>query len=316
MVPLELKLATLKHVLFKINLYEKMIHDKDYKKLDTLKYRNTLQGLRNPIEFEINQIEEALKTEGIEDPRSDFSFKEIESFLRDETDIESLIDELRRIGVEIFRESESLGIEIVGIFDVPPEWIFPTSTANPIDDLAVLKAFEENDHLSVDNLFIDILMTDQRVEKTFEIWKTKPKISKRIPLLEEAIGAHIENRFYLSISTLIPQVEGLLRDALTSMGRKDGFDSMRKEDVRRATLALKELWQSKIHDLPEATSLLNSLPDVVSDLYNEFNSTEFVRGKLYRHGVCHGLQTDFSSRKNSLRLILLLDRMIFFYGMD
>lgn len=57
---------------------------------------------------------------------------------------------------------------------------------------------------------------------------------------------------------------------------------------------------------------LDSLPDAVADLYNEYQPEE---GKLYRHGVYHGLQTDFGTKKNSLRLILLLDRIIFFYAM-
>lgn len=90
---------------------------------------------------------------------------------------------------------------------------------------------------------------------------------------------------------------------------------MRKEDMRRSTLALKDLWKSQAKQLPEAASLLDSLPDAVSDLYDEFAPAQYVEDRLYRHGVCHGLQTDFGSKKNSTRLILLLDRIIFFYAM-
>ena len=76
MVELELRLTTLKHLLFRIDLYEKLIRDKGYEKLGTRKYRNDFQSLRNSIEFEISQIQESLKTESVEVPREDFSFGE------------------------------------------------------------------------------------------------------------------------------------------------------------------------------------------------------------------------------------------------
>jgi hypothetical protein len=316
MAELELRLTTLNHLLFRVELYEKLILDKGYEKLSTRRYRNNFNSLRNSIEFEISQIRESLKAEDVKHPKEDFTFGEVGNSLQSETEIGSLIAELNRISVEIFKESERLGIEIIGDFDITPEWIFPTSTASPISDMATIKAFLESNCSSVDDLFIDTLMTNQRVKQTFNFWKTQQKLFDRLPLLEEAIEAHIEKRFYLSVSALISQVEGLLRDALQGMSRSVDFDSMRKEDMRRATSALKDLWKSQSHNLPEATSLLDSLPDAVSDLYEEYDPAHSIEGKLYRHGVCHGLQTDFGSRKNSLRLILLLDRVIFFYAND
>lgn len=195
-----------------------------------------------------------------------------------------------------------------------PEWIFPTSTANPTADIATIEAFLRSDDSILDDLFIDI-MSNQRVKQTFNFWKTQSKISDRIPLIEEAIEAHLEKRFYLSVAAFIPQIEGLLTDALKSMNRPADFNSMSKEDMKRATFALKDSWESQTHSLPEATSLLDSLPGAVGDLYDKFVSDQFVQGRLYRHGICHGLQTDFGSKKNSLRLILLLDRIIFFHAM-
>lgn len=313
MAELELRLVTLKHLLSRIDLYEKLICDKGYEKLDTRKYKNSFNNLRNPIQFEISQILESLKAEDVEHPREKFSFGEVRDCLGNATEIESLIVELNRISMEIFKESGRFEIEIIGKFDVTPEWVFPTSTASATSDMATIKSFLESNYSNVDD-FIDTLMSDQRVKQTLSFWKTQLKIFNRLPLIEEAIEAHIEKRFYLSVSALIPQVEGLLRDALQSMNRSVDFDSMRKEDMKRATFALKDLL-SQSYNLLEATSLLDSLPDAVSDLYDEFVPTQSVQGKLYRHGVCHGLQTDFGSKKNSLRLILLLDRIIFLYTM-
>ncbi len=245
MAELELRLAAHKHLLFRIDLYKESISDKGYKKLDTRRYRDSFKNLRDSIEFGISQILESLKAEDVEHPREDFPFREVISYLANKTEMESFIVELNRISVEIFKASERLEIKIIKNFDVTPEWIFPTSTFSVTSDIATTQAFLKSNFSSVDEFFIDTLVSDERVIETFDFWKAQPKISSRLPLIEEAINAHIKKRFYLSVSALIPQVEGLLRDALQGMNKCVDFNSMRKEDMNRATSALKDFWKSQ-----------------------------------------------------------------------
>jgi len=313
MVGSELRLATLKGLLCRINFYEKLILHHGYEKLGTCKNKERLDGLCNSIKGEVNQILNELKTEGVDHPREDFLWGEVIVCLENEGEFKSFVVELKKISVEIFKESEILNIASIANFDVTPEWLFPTSTADVKSDITIINSFVEGDFSNIDDLFVDRLMDNERVNKTLSVWKRCPEISKRLPLIEEAIEAHIGGKFYLSVSALIPQVEGLLTDALQSMGLKINYTSLRREDIERATCALKDSWKSQDYALPEATFLLESLPDAVSDIYEEYDPTKSVPGKLYRHGVCHGLQTDFNSKKNSIRLILLLDRIIFFY---
>ena len=313
MVGSELRLATLKYLLCRIKFYKKLIRDHGYEKLGTCKNKERLDGLCNSIKGEVSQILNELKTEGVDHPREDFLWGEVRVCLENEGEFKFFVVELNKISVEIFKESESLNIASIANFDVTPEWMFPTSTADVRSDITIIKSFVEGDFSNIDDLFVDRLMDNERVNKTLSVWKNCPEISKRLPLIEEAIEAHIGRKFYLSVSALIPQVEGLLKDALQIMGQNSNFNSIRQEDIKRATCALKDSWKSQDYALPEATLLLESLPDAVSDIYEEYDPTKSVPGKLYRHGVCHGLQTDFNSKKNSIRLILLLDRIIFFY---
>lgn len=313
MVGSELRLATLKYLLCRINSYEKLILHNGYEKLGTGKNKKRFDGLRNSINGEVSQILKDLKTEGVDHPREDFLWGEARVCLENEGEFKSFVVELNKISVEIFKESEILEIASIVNFDVTPEWMFPTSTADLRSDINIINSFVEGGCSNIDDLFVNTLMDNERVNQTLSVWKNRPEISKRLPLIEEAIEAHIDRKFYLSVSTLIPQVEGLLRDALQSMDQNIDFTSIRKEDIKRATCALKDSWKSQVYALPEATLLLESLPDAVSDIYEEYDPTKSVPGKLYRHGVCHGLQTDFNSKKNSIRLILLLDRIIFFY---
>lgn len=217
-------------------------------------------------------------------------------------------DSISQISVEIFKEAESIQVDIIRTFDCLPEWLFPTSTASVESDVRDI----------IDNFF-DTLMNSERINKTLTSWKEQPKLVKRLPIIKEAIEAHLEGKYYLSVSALIPQVEGLLRDALSNpdFDSIPDFDSLHKEEMGKAATALIKKTNESLDPFNlKATSLLDSLPDAVADLYEEYKQPEnTIPGKLYRHGVCHGRQTDFGTKKNSLRLILLLDRIIFFYAM-
>jgi hypothetical protein len=307
---LELKLATVKDFLSSISSYERIICTKGYKSLSTNKHTKSLNSIRNSLEGEEHELLTLLKEKGIHNPREDFSFGEVKSFREKNTLMQSFQGDLNKISLKIFDESERIMIKIISSFDFTPEWIFPTSTMNGRIYLETVLSCKH----CIDRLFIDILMNNERVMQTLENWKAKPKMSARIQILEEAINAHVDGKYYLSVSTLIPQVEGLLRDSLPI--EKSDFDSMDEDDMKRATSALKDLWKSHSYTLQDAALLLESLPDAVGDLYETYNppTVSVIKGKLYRHGVCHGRQTDFGSKKNSIRLILLLDRIIFFYA--
>jgi hypothetical protein len=61
MVGSELRLATLKYLLCKINLYEELILHHGYEKLGKCKNKKRFDGLRNSINGEVSQILNELK---------------------------------------------------------------------------------------------------------------------------------------------------------------------------------------------------------------------------------------------------------------
>ena len=91
---------------------------------------------------------------------------------------------------------------------------------------------------------------------------------------------------------------------------------MSHKEMECATIALTNIWESDhINMLKSAVGMLKWLPSTIADLYHEYkpDTGTVVPGKLYRHGICHGLQLYFSSEENSLRLILIIDRLVVFY---
>lgn len=171
---------------------------------------------------------------------------------------------------------------------------------------------------NIDRFWLEILVSRERLQDTLFNWENEPLIKKRYPILKQGIEAHLSQQFYLSVSTLIPQIEGLIRDILRSQGKDYEFNSLDKHQIQPVIRDLTNTWKSDAPDmLKGAVSMLKSLPYVIADLYDPYlpqtQPNEIIPGKLYRHGVCHGLQLDFGSEKNSLRLILLIDRIVFFY---
>lgn len=312
MIDEELKLAAFEYLLSRIKKYEKVIQEKGYKNsiktLNSNKCRKKLEESKMLIEIAIDGL-----TESVSNPKRDICYGEVVKFLENDSDIKGLRDRINTLVLQVFQESQDIESISISTLDIIPEWLCPTSTANIKADLDKVESFLENElsDIDVDVLFTDILMDNKRIQQTLEFWKSQTTISKRLPILREAIEAHINGKFYLSVATLIPQVEGVLRDSLTAMNRNDDFNSMDRERMHKSITALRDLWKLQSSKTDQAIILLNVLPDAVADLYEEYDLP--IEGKLYRHGVCHGLQTDFGSKKNSTRLILLLDRIIFFY---
>ncbi len=86
---------------------------------------------------------------------------------------------------------------------------------------------------------------------------------------------------------------------------------MTDSEIDNTIKSLKEVWKNKNND----TCLLNILDNIiemVSRLYIDDREKSSHDG-LYRHGICHGRLTNFGTAKNSLKLILILDRFICLY---
>ncbi|QLE48389.1 hypothetical protein FD724_09830 [Nostoc sp. C057] len=103
------------------------------------------------------------------------------------------------------------------------EWLLPTSSLVIVNkqfkcsfgDPYIIEDFFKSNSLNsqtIDDLFINKLMTVDRINTTLKSWADNGNIQHRYPILKQALEAHNESNFFLSVSTLIPQVEGLIRD--------------------------------------------------------------------------------------------------------
>ena len=144
----------------------------------------------------------------------------------------------------------------------------------------------------VDEIFVHFYNKD-KLEDMMKTWSKQRLIQSRMKILKEAIAAHIEGRFELSIPALLPQVEGIIADISEHAGRMN-FAS--------------------IKDYVESAFARNTRFDRISKVF--FLSIlleQFEWGNpipfFSRNAILHGADTNYATSSNSLRLILLFDQL-------
>lgn len=128
-------------------------------------------------------------------------------------------------------------------------------------------------------------------------WISINWLEDRHTILSEGINAHITGKYYAAISTLLPQLEGIL---ISKVGHS-GWISQKK---------LKHLIESVFDETGTF-----SLDDTVKLFYLDIVLTTFLHGKvitspLSRHAILHGGDTRFGYKLNSIKCIILFDYLI------
>lgn len=135
--------------------------------------------------------------------------------------------------------------------------------------------------------------TPERVLEIFNGWAKNPLLQRRLPILREALEAHSEGRYALSIPAIIPQIEGLVASAFGHSG---------KLDVRTVKGYVEVAFpRDQGFDRMGVAFFLKILFD------------RFQWGSpiplFSRHAILHGADVDYATEENSLRAILFLDQL-------
>jgi len=126
----------------------------------------------------------------------------------------------------------------------------------------------------------------------------------------EALWAHQNARFNLSVSVLIAQVEGLIRDFVKT---KFAFTHRSFNRVRAVFSSrfkvLTELLTENIATVEEVNAIVNYYNlKKLDELYDSYDpSSRQTPERLLRHAVAHGLSLNYGKIELSTRLFLLLD---------
>lgn len=178
----------------------------------------------------------------------------------------------------------------------PPHDTFISSNMREID--RIVENFEKMSIESVRNDVNELMLrwhSKEVVEDIFFNWKSKIWLKKRMPILQDAIWAHQNGYFTLSVTALIPQVEGILADNL----RIKGYMS---------TTKFKDYINSLLHPAFLITNRNKNIEDFISNtLLASFMHGSELNSSFSRHAIAHGFDVSYGTDINSLKAILLIN---------
>ncbi len=125
-------------------------------------------------------------------------------------------------------------------------------------------------------------------------WMRIPYLKKRRKIILQALRAHRECRYALSIPTLLPLVDGL---AVRIVGRtpKSGKAIYVKDAAKDYRSTEPQVWSEFAEKV------------VTKLMYKSYDFEKRPPSSVNRHAIMHGEVISYSSEANSLRVILLLD---------
>lgn len=182
-------------------------------------------------------------------------------------------------------------------------WLIPTLIPYPLALIA--QHLSENNEESARFTFISFCNATF-LENLIAKWWIVPEFEYRKPLIEESLWAHREGKYHLSISTLVPHIEGIIVHWEFNQGMNTRFTP-----------------ESRIKDFKQKTQQETNVPFLYASVHEE--TTNFIlSGPILatfknwqdtldpsfpnRHALGHGRydQTTFTEEA-SIKIFLLLD---------
>lgn len=151
----------------------------------------------------------------------------------------------------------------------------------------------------------------KKLGQIVESWNAAP-FTLREQFFDEALWAHQNARFNLSVSVLIGQVEGLIRDFVATKYAFTHRSFYRVRGVFSSRFkVLTELLTENTATVEEVNAIVNyhNLKKL-DELYDAYDpSSHHKSERLRRHAVAHGLSLNYGTVELSTRLFLLLDML-------
>jgi hypothetical protein len=196
---------------------------------------------------------------------------------------------------------ESVQADLMGI----GLWAAPALLPYPLSKIASL--VKEGHQDQARKLLLDYC-SPTRLSELVAAWWTVPEFLARRTLFEQALAAHVAGQYCLSISALIPQIEGVMTDWLHANVQDTPWrqESTTKK-FKEVTTAQSDTTPAYRRVVESAISFILHGPALAtfSRWFDSFD-TSFAN----RHVVGHGKYDDqVYTEENSVKLLLMLDTL-------
>lgn len=187
--------------------------------------------------------------------------------------------------------------------------------SSPLSLLRALRELIEEGEVTpekVRQLFVDFYSANDfyYLKLMVQDWENHKAFSGRMEVISDALDAHIDGKYTLSIPAILPIIEGILTEILGKRDRK--MEEWAKNAIEEYyTDYLQEASRDAVIAYITGAALYVAIPPqyFTSERYVEWLKQHgMVESQvLQRHAILHGVQKDYASKENSLRAFLLLD---------
>ncbi|MBY0148597.1 hypothetical protein [Neobacillus niacini] len=176
----------------------------------------------------------------------------------------------------------------------------------PHEDLEIIQMREivhcyYQNGLDLTRVHVEKILIQKFNEETIKVilrkWIRLDWLHNRLPILNEGIEAHNNRKFFSSIATLLPQIEGIIVENFNHTG-------WLKQDK------LKSYIESLLNE--KGTFSFDNAVQLFffNVVLSSFQHGQVLESPLSRHAILHGADTNYGTELNSLRCIILLDYLI------
>ncbi|MDD5477719.1 MAG: hypothetical protein PHG87_05960 [Candidatus Omnitrophica bacterium] len=173
-------------------------------------------------------------------------------------------------------------------------WILPEWT--PTDIFNVVLLYREGKEKQIEKQIMTFF-DNKKLNKMLKEWKQSHLLKSRIHILKDAIWAHNQGKYTLSVPALLPQLEGIMVEGLELKG------NVRYKEI-------KDSFQDKLKasEVDFIFTIKSSGYRIIEQYISEkFEWGQITSSKFSRHAILHGHYTNYNRKKTSLKLILLID---------
>lgn len=173
----------------------------------------------------------------------------------------------------------------------------------------LVEALDKSEHDVIESFMRDFAKS--RIDDMLE--GVREHCPKRSAIVGDAVEAHREAKYTLSIPALLAQSDGICHDILAAYlftKRKGTTASAIRRLLEPTTVLGEPVPLGFLNDLFLKPLRGSSSISERTEKRDERRKRDPTYGPLNRHGVLHGIDLDYPTEANSLRTILLIDYLI------
>lgn len=173
-------------------------------------------------------------------------------------------------------------------------WIYPDWTIPSLRK--IIDAHKNGKDEEIEKAIVDYF-NDKKLNEMVKNWSSNKKLSPRMQILEDAVWAHNQGKYTLSVPALLPHVEGIINENSGKKGRITHAECI---------TILKDYLGKEF----KPGTLSSLFPLAVLKFTEGLLKEKFEWGKPSkkgRHPILHGHHVSYSNEVFSLKLILLID---------